>query len=144
MDEIEYCLKNFPDLKEIMFEDDTLTVNKKRAVEFAEEILRRGLKFQWSANSRADVDLETMKLLRKAGARLFCVGIESGDQGVLDLMKKRLAVPQIREFFGNAKKAGILIHGCFLVGNPGETKETLNKTLDLALSLIRILHSFSL
>ena len=135
VDEIEYCLKNFPDLKEIMFEDDTLTVNKKRAVEFAEEILRRGLKFQWSANSRADVDLETMKLLRKAGARLFCVGIESGDQGVLDLMKKRLAVPQIREFFGNAKKAGILIHGCFLVGNPGETKETLNKTLDLALEL---------
>jgi radical SAM superfamily enzyme YgiQ (UPF0313 family) len=135
VDEIEYCLNSFPDLREIMFEDDTLTVNKKRALEFAEEILRRGLKFQWSANSRADVDLETMLLLKKAGARLFCVGIESGDQKVLDAMKKRLTVPKIREFFKDAKKAGILIHGCFLVGNPGETKETLQKTLGLALEL---------
>ncbi len=135
VDEIEYCLKNFPDLKEVMFEDDTLTVNKKRAMEFAEEILRRGLKFQWSANSRADVDLETMQGLKKAGARLFCVGIESGDQKVLDAMKKRLTVPMIREFFKDAKKTGVLIHGCFLVGNPGETKETLQKTLDLALEL---------
>ncbi|MEW6600143.1 MAG: radical SAM protein [Nitrospirota bacterium] len=135
VDEIEYCLKNFPDLREIMFEDDTLTVNKKRAMEFAGEILRRGLKFQWSANSRADVDMETMQALKKAGARLFCVGIESGDQKVLDSMKKRLTVPRIREFFNDAKKTGILIHGCFLVGNPGETKETLQKTLDLALEL---------
>ena len=135
VDEIEYCLKNFPDLKEIMFEDDTLTVNRKRAIAFAEEILRRGLKFKWSANSRADVDLETMLILKKAGARLFCVGIESGDQAVLDAMKKRLAVDRIRQFFEDAKKAGILIHGCFLVGNPEETKGTLEKTLAFALEL---------
>ncbi len=135
VDEVEYCLRNFPDLKEIMFEDDTLTVNKKRAVEFSGEIIRRGLKFQWSANSRADVDLETMKALKKAGARLFCVGIESGDQSVLDSMKKRLTVSQIKKFFVDAKKAGILIHGCFLVGNPGETKETLQRTLEMALEL---------
>lgn len=135
VDEIEFCLENFPGLQEIMFEDDTLTVNKKRAMEFAEEILRRGLKFQWSANSRADVDLETMQLLKKAGARLFCVGIESGDQKVLDAMKKKLTVSRVQQFFKDAKKAGILIHGCFLVGNPGETKETLQKTLNLALEL---------
>ena len=135
IDEVEYCLKNFPDLKEIMFEDDTLTVNKKRAMEFAEEILRRGLKFKWSANSRADVDLETMQLLKRAGARLFCVGIESGDQSVLDAMKKRLTVSRIRQFFKDARKAGILIHGCFLVGNPGETKATLATTLDFAIEL---------
>ncbi len=134
-DEIEYCLKNFPDLKEIMFEDDTLTINKKRAIEFAEEILTRDLKFKWSANSRADVDLETMKILKKAGARLFCVGIESGDQKVLDSMHKRLTVTKIQQFFKDAKQAGILIHGCFLVGNPDETKATLEKTLDFALEL---------
>jgi radical SAM superfamily enzyme YgiQ (UPF0313 family) len=118
-----------------MFEDDTLTVNKKRCFEFAEEILRRGLKFEWSANSRADVDLETMKILKKAGARLFCVGIESGVQEILDNMKKNLKVERIRQFFKDAKKAGILIHGCFLVGNPGETKETLEKTLQFAKEL---------
>lgn len=135
VDEIEYCLKVFPDLKEIMFEDDTLTVNKKRAMEFAREIIKRGLRFEWSANSRADIDLETMQLLKKAGARLFCVGIESGDQKVLDTMKKGITVSRIRQFFKDAKKAGILIHGCFLVGNPDETRATLEKTLQFALEL---------
>lgn len=135
VDEIEYILKNFPDVKEIMFEDDTLTINKKRAIEFAEEISRRKLKFQWSANSRADVDMETLKVLKRSGARLFCVGVESGDQTVLDNMKKNLKIEKIQQFFSDAKKAGILIHGCFLVGNPGETKDTLKKTLDFAKQL---------
>jgi len=132
VDEIEYVLKEFPDVKEIMFEDDTLTINKKRCMGFAEEIIRRNLKFKWSANSRADVDLETMKVLKEAGARLFCVGIESGVQSILDNMKKNLTVERIEQFFKDARKAGILIHGCFLLGNPGETKETLEETLKLA------------
>lgn len=135
VDEVEYILNEFPDVKEIMFEDDTLTINKARCKEFADEILRRGLKFRWSANSRCDVDLETMMLLKKAGARLFCVGVESGVQEILDNMKKNLKVERIRQFFKDAKKAGILIHGCFLVGNPGETKETLDKTLEFAKEL---------
>jgi anaerobic magnesium-protoporphyrin IX monomethyl ester cyclase len=135
LNEVEYILSAFPEVKEIMFEDDTLTVNKKRCVEFAEEILKRKLKFTWSANSRADVDYETLKILKKAGARLFCVGIESGDQIVLDNMKKALKVDRIRRFFKDARKAGILIHGCFLVGNPGETKETLETTLRFAKEL---------
>lgn len=132
VDEIEYVLTEFPDLKEIMFEDDTLTINKQRCIDFANEIITRKLKFKWSANSRADVDLETMKMLKKAGARLFCVGIESGVQSILDNMKKNLTVERIERFFKDAKKAGILIHGCFLVGNPGETKQTLTETLKFA------------
>lgn len=132
VDEIEYILVNFPDMREIMFEDDTLTINKKRCIEFAEEIIRRGLKFKWSANSRADIDFETMQVLKKAGARLFCVGIESGVQGVLDSMKKALKVEQIRSFCQDARKARILVHACFILGNPGETKETLETTLQFA------------
>jgi radical SAM superfamily enzyme YgiQ (UPF0313 family) len=135
VDEIEFCLQSFPDLQEIMFEDDTLTMNKARMMNLANEILGRGLKFKWSANSRANVDLETMQLMKKAGARLFCVGIESGDQAVLDSIRKNIRLEQIKNFFADAKKAGILIHGCFLVGNPGETKETLSKTLQFALEL---------
>lgn len=131
VDEIEFILQNFR-VKSIMFEDDTLTVNKKRAIEFAKEILSRGLKFEWDANSRADVDLETMIWLKKAGARLFCVGLESGDQSVLDSMKKGIKVEKIVQFLSDAKKAKIKIHGCFIVGNPGETKKTLEKTLVLA------------
>jgi radical SAM superfamily enzyme YgiQ (UPF0313 family) len=135
VDEIEYILHEFPDIKEIMFEDDTLTFDKKRCLEFSEEVLRRGVKFKWSANSRCDLDLETMKALKRAGARLFCVGVESGDQGVLDRMKKSLKVERVRRFFADAKRAGIKIHGCFMVGNPGETKETLETTLRFAIEL---------
>jgi anaerobic magnesium-protoporphyrin IX monomethyl ester cyclase len=135
VDEIAFILKEFPDVKEVMFEDDTLTLHKKRCFEFAEEVLRRNIKFTWSANSRADVDLETLKILRRAGARLFCVGVESGDQLLLDKMKKNLSLEQVRQFFQDAKKAGILIHGCFLVGVPGETKDTMHKTLALAKEL---------
>ncbi|MFC1811505.1 B12-binding domain-containing radical SAM protein [Thermodesulfobacteriota bacterium] len=135
VDEIEYILENFTDVKEIMFEDDTLTINKRRCIEFAEEIIRRNVKFIWSANSRCDVDLETMQTLKNAGARLFCIGVESGVQKILDNMKKNLKVERIRQFFKDAKKAGILIHGCFLVGNPGETKATLENTLEFAKEL---------
>lgn len=135
VDEIEYILDTFPGLKEIMFEDDTFTLNKKRCFEFSEEVCRRRIKFQWSANSRADLDFETMYVLKQAGARLFCVGIESGCQHILDNMKKNLKVERIRRFFRDAKRAGILIHGCFLVGNPGETKETLATTLQFAKEL---------
>jgi radical SAM superfamily enzyme YgiQ (UPF0313 family) len=135
LDEIEYILSEFPGVKEIMFEDDTLTISNVRCQEFAEEILRRGLKVIWSANSRCDVDLKTMQLLKRAGLRLFCVGVESGVQDVLDSMNKKLKIERIRQFFVDARKAGILIHGCFLVGNPEKTKETLKKTLQFAKEL---------
>jgi radical SAM superfamily enzyme YgiQ (UPF0313 family) len=135
VDEMQWCLENFPGLKEFMFEDDTLTVDGKRAVAFAQEILARGLKIEWTANSRADVSLDTMQWLKKAGARLFCVGIENGDQQMLDQMKKMLDLDRVRRFFQDAKAAGILIHGCFMVGNPGETRATLEKTLAFAKEL---------
>ncbi|MFZ5447755.1 MAG: B12-binding domain-containing radical SAM protein [Thermodesulfobacteriota bacterium] len=135
IDEIEFILKEFPGVKEIMFEDDTLTISKQRCLAFAEEVLRRNLKFTWSANSRAEVDLETLKLLKRAGARLFCVGIESGDQATLDRMRKNLSLEKIRQFFRDARQAGILIHGCFLMGLPGETRETMERTLALAKEL---------
>jgi radical SAM superfamily enzyme YgiQ (UPF0313 family) len=134
-DELEYILKEFPQVKEIMFEDDTLTVSRKRCRELSEEILRRGLTFKWSANSRCDVDYETLRLMRKAGCRLLCVGIESGDQSVLDRMHKHMTVDTIRRFMADVKRAGILAHGCFMVGNPGETSETMERTLHLAKEL---------
>ena len=76
-----------------------------------------------------------MSLLRQAGCRLFCVGFESGDQTILDNIKKRTSLPRIKQFALDARRAGILIHGCFMVGNRGETRETLKKTLDLALEI---------
>lgn len=132
VDEIEYIQREFPSVREIFLEDDTLTVNRSRVFELCEEILRRGINVTWSTNSRAQADYETLRMMKRAGCRLLCVGFESGDQTVLDRLGKKLRVEEILEFSKNARMAGILIHGCFLVGNPGETRESLEKTLAMA------------
>ncbi|HMA64939.1 MAG: B12-binding domain-containing radical SAM protein [Fibrobacterota bacterium] len=136
VDEFRYIHDNFSDVKEIMIEDDTLTADKTRCREFSQALIDAKLtKTPWSANSRADVDYETMRLMNKAGCRLFCVGFESGDQQILDNIQKGTNIDRIRSFVKDAKKAGILIHGCFMVGNRGETHETLEKTLRFAKEL---------
>ncbi len=134
--EFLYIRDNFPGVKEIMIEDDTLTADKKRCRELSEALVATGgHRIPWSANSRADVDYETMCLMRKAGCRLFCVGFESGDQAVLDNIKKSITLDKITAFVRDAKRAGILVHGCFMVGNRGETRETLETTLRFAKEL---------
>ncbi|MDD5155282.1 MAG: radical SAM protein [Candidatus Omnitrophica bacterium] len=137
-DEIEYDLGLFPGLKygEFFFEDDTFTVNKDRAYSICAEIGSRGLKINWSINARPDIyDLKLFREMKVRGCREFLVGFESGDQGILDNAKKGLNVAQAEEFVRLAKEAKIGIHGCFVLGLPGETKETARKTIDFALSL---------
>jgi radical SAM superfamily enzyme YgiQ (UPF0313 family) len=134
-EEFMFIQKEFPDAKEIMIEDDTLTINPRHTREFCETLIRKGSKILWSCNSRADVDYETLKIMKKAGCRLMCVGVESGVQEILDNMKKKLKVEQIRQFAKDAFRAGIMVHGCYILGNPGETKETLEITLSLAKDL---------
>ena len=135
VDEIEYITKNYPQAKAIFFEDDTLTVNKKRCIELSESLIRRGIKISWTANARVGLDLETMKKMKEAGCRSFCVGFESGNQDILDNMRKSSKIDLMFDFMNNARKADILVHGCFLAGLPGETKDTMKQTLDLAKQL---------
>jgi radical SAM superfamily enzyme YgiQ (UPF0313 family) len=130
--EMQFVEKNFPRVKEIFIEDDTLTLHRKRVVALCEEIIRLGLKIEWTCNARADVDLETLKIMKAANCRLLCVGIESGDQQILDNVGKGIQLPQVEQFFIDVKRADIMVHGCFMAGNRGETRETMEKTLDLA------------
>jgi len=122
-------------VKAIFIEDDTFTANKKRCREFSEEIIKRGIRISWTANARADVDYETLRIMKASGCRCLCAGFESGDQDVLNRMHKGITLEKVERFFGDARKAGILIHGCFMMGNPGDTKGTLKKTLELAKGL---------
>lgn len=135
IDEIEYILDAFPQIREVFFEDDTLTADKDRCQSFCRRILERDVRFNWTANSRAEVDLETLVLMKKAGCRLLCVGVESGNQEILDNIGKSLSLQQIEDFFDATKEAGIMVHGCFMVGNPGETHETMAQTLKFAKKL---------
>ncbi len=132
VDEIGYIVEHFPQAKAIFFEDDTMTVNKKRCKEMAELIIQKGIKISWTANARVGLDFETMRIMKEAGCRSLCVGFESGSQKVLDNMKKKIKLEEMENFMSHAKKAGIIIHGCFMAGLPGETKETLGETLELA------------
>lgn len=135
VEEIRYVIEAFPEMKEIFFEDDTLTGNKMRCREMCDRIISEKLRFGWVANSRADLDHETMCRMKQAGCRELCVGFESGNQALLNGMNKKMTVEQEQVFMHDARRAGILIHGCFMVGFPGETKETMERTMALALSL---------
>lgn len=135
VEEFQYIEREFPGVQEIFIEDDTLTVDKKRCRALAEALIKAKTKIRYTANARCDVDYETLKLMRRSGLRLLCVGVESADQQILDNVKKQIKVESIRKFFIDTKKADVLVHGCFMVGNPGETRESLDRTLQLAKEL---------
>lgn len=131
--EIEYIIKNFPDVKEIVFEDDTFTINKKRVTEICNLMLERKIKIRWLCNARVNLDYETMCLMKKAGCHLIIPGIESVNQQILNNIHKGTTVEQIEKYVENARKAGLMIHACYMVGNQGETRETMEATLAAAM-----------
>jgi len=132
VDEILWIQREMPGVREIFFEDDTLTVNRSHVTRICELMLERGVRVPWTANSRCDVEAETLRLMRRAGCRLLCVGVESGNQEVLDATGKNLRLEQVERFAADARSAGILLHGCFMVGNPGETPDTMEETFRFA------------
>ncbi len=132
VDELEFIKRELPEVREVFIEDDTLTVNKERVEAISREIIKRRLKITWSTNSRADADFETMSLMHKAGCRLLCVGFESSSQDVLEKLQKHINQGKYLKFRRDAARAGLLLHGCFMYGNEGETKKTMQETLDLA------------
>ncbi len=134
-DEFEFIAHELAQVKEVFVEDDILTVHQEHAVELAKELIRRGNRLPFTANSRPDVSYETLRRLKQAGLRLLCVGFESGDQDVLDAMRKGSRVEQFYRFRQDAGRAGVLVHGCFMAGCPGETRGSLSKTLALARQL---------
>lgn len=135
--EFEYIADNFPQVKEVVIEDDTFTADKQRVVDICKLLIEKGLnkRLSWMANSRVTLDYETMVWMKKAGCRLLLPGFESGNQQILNNIRKGTKVEQFKPFVDNARKAGMQVHGCFIFGNKGETRETMKETLDVALTL---------
>jgi radical SAM superfamily enzyme YgiQ (UPF0313 family) len=131
-DEFEFIAREFAQAKEIFVEDDTLTLDQDRCLALAQELIKRGSRLPFSANARANVSHETLVWLKRAGLRLLCVGFESGDQAVLNAMRKGIQVEQFYRFRDGARRANVRVHGCFMAGGPGETRESLARTLELA------------
>jgi len=125
----------FPQVQEIVFEDDTFSVDSHRVEEVSDALISAGCKLPWTANTRANLSLAAMKKMRRAGCRMIIVGYESGSQKILNGVSKGTTVEQNLTFAKRARQAGLLVHGCFMAGNPGETRETLAETLKMAISL---------
>src|SRR5271157_4685093 len=131
--EVAQALEYFPQMKEIFFDDDTFNIRKDRVTELSAKF--KPLKFQWSSTARVHSDYETLKAMADGGARLFIVGFESGDAQILKNIKKGATVEMARNFMKNCRKVGIRVHGDFIIGLPGETKETIQKTIEFAKEL---------
>jgi hopanoid biosynthesis associated radical SAM protein HpnJ len=131
--ECRYVLENFPGLKEIFFDDDTFNYQKARTIELCKKL--KPLNFTWSCTSRVTTDYDTLKAMKDAGCRLLIVGYESGDQQILKNIKKGATIDMAQRFTANCHKLGLVIHGDFIVGLPGESRESLRKTIDFAKKL---------
>ena len=130
--EIALAKSYFPQVREFFFDDDTFTDNLPRAEAIARELGRIGV--TWSCNAKANVPRETLKILKDNGLRLLLVGYESGNQQILHNIKKGMRIDVARRFTEDCHKLGIRIHGTFIIGLPGETKETIEETIRWAMA----------
>jgi hopanoid biosynthesis associated radical SAM protein HpnJ len=120
----------FPQVKELFFDDDTFTDDRPRAEAIARGLGKLGI--TWSCNAKANVPRETLKVLKDNGLRLLLVGYESGNQQILINIKKGLRVERARRFAADCRELGITVHGTFILGLPGETRETIQETIRFA------------
>ncbi len=128
--EIARARRLFPQVKEYFFDDDTFTDDLPRAEAIARGLGRLGV--TWSCNAKANVPASTLRVLKDHGLRLLLVGYESGSQAILNNVKKGTRLDRAREFTRDAKALGIKIHGTFIMGLPGETRETIEETIRFA------------
>jgi hopanoid biosynthesis associated radical SAM protein HpnJ len=123
----------WPYVKEYFFDDDTFNIQKARTVELCAKL--KPLNLTWSCTSRVTTDYETLKAMREAGCRLLIVGYESGDAQILKNIKKGATLERARQFTKDAHKLGLVIHGDFILGLPGETRESIQNTIAFAKEL---------
>jgi hopanoid biosynthesis associated radical SAM protein HpnJ len=128
--EIAQARRRFPQVKEFFFDDDTFTDDLPRAEAIARRLGRLGV--TWSCNAKANVPRETLKVLKDNGLRLLLVGYESGNQTILNNVRKGLRLDVARRFTRDARDLGIKIHGTFILGLPGETRQTIEETVRYA------------
>jgi hopanoid biosynthesis associated radical SAM protein HpnJ len=130
IEEIRLAKSYFPQVKEFFFDDDTFTDDLPRAEAIARELGKLGV--TWSCNAKANVPRATLEVLRDNGLRLLLVGYESGNQQILYNIKKGMRIDVARRFTKDCHELGLTIHGTFILGLPGETKDTIEETINFA------------
>lgn len=133
--ELKFIETQMPHVKEILFDDPTFVTNEEDTRKLCEAMIAAKVKLTWSCNLRCDVDYEILKLMKKAGCRLAHTGNESLTQEGKNSVKKGMKLERELQFLADAKRAGILIHGCFIVGLPSDNANTLRQTIERAKKL---------
>ncbi len=128
--EMAHAQRLFPQVREFFFDDDTFTDDRPRAEAIARGLGRLGM--TWSCNAKANVPFETLKILKDNGLRLLLVGFETGSQAILNNIRKGTRIDRAVEFMRDCHRLGILVHGTFIVGLPGETRATIEDTINFA------------
>jgi hopanoid biosynthesis associated radical SAM protein HpnJ len=133
LEEIRLAKSYFPQAREFFFDDDTFTDDLPRAEAIARGLGKLGV--TWSCNAKANVPRESLKVLKDNGLRLLLVGYESGNQKILHNIKKGLRIEVAKKFSKDCHELGITIHGTFILGLPGETRETIEETIRYAMEV---------
>lgn len=144
IEEIKHLIDNFG-IREIMFYDDSFTINRERIILLCEEFVRMGLDIPWSCETRVNlVDKELLAHMKNAGCYMISYGVESGSQDILNTLCKDITLEQIKNAFGLTHDAGIKTVGYFILGSPGESVETIRKTISFSKDLDPDFAQFSL
>lgn len=135
--EMKFILKNYPKTQSFLFYDDNFTLDKNRVINLCHLLIKEGLnKYPWNCNARADqVNMKILKLMKKAGLVKINYGVESGSPKVAQNIDKNLNIETLRKAVKMTKKLGIEVLAFFMIGNPGETKETIKESIKLAKEL---------
>lgn len=136
VEEFKFIKKHLPYVNEIFIEDDTFPVNKKRTIELCNALSEADTGLVWSCNARVNTDKDVMKAMKEAGCRLMCVGFESPTKAALDGVVKKTNKERQITFMQDAREANLLVNGCFIMGLPGDTNETMQATIDFAKELM--------
>ncbi len=135
VEEVAYYKENFS-IKELAFYDDVFTLNKKRAYAIADEIIRRRLKIHWTCEARVNlVDKELLRHIKHAGCYSIAYGIESGSQEILNTLDKDISLEQVEEAVRLSREVDLQTIGYFMIGSPGESPETIRRTIQFAKKL---------
>jgi radical SAM superfamily enzyme YgiQ (UPF0313 family) len=144
MDYIRYLHRQFG-IRELHFSDDTVTMDEQRVFSLCELLGASHLKVNWYAGIRADLkDKALLPAMKAAGCWIVAVGAESGDQRILELIKKNVTLAQILATCQAVRRAGIRLKTFFIIGHPGETVESIDATIRFAKSLKAHFPVFSL
>ncbi len=140
VNEVRWAIQNFQGLKEIFFDDDTFNYKRERTIEICEKLKKMRAELghpdvTFSCTSRVTTDYDTLKAMKESGFRLMIVGYESGDPQILKNIKKGATIDMAERFTANAHKLGLTIHGDFIVGLPGDTGDSIRRTVDFAKKL---------